>query len=97
MTEIILQTWSDLNMAGYEWRREVYATSNGTHWSIKARQIDENTGQAYRVRGVYRLKSARGVVAGLDRVFRNDHHGKPRRSGRGQTVIQVGSVLECSA
>ena len=72
MTEIILQTWSDLNMAGYEWRREVYATSNGTHWSIKARQIDENTGQAYRVRGVYRLKSARGVVAGLDRVFRND-------------------------
>ena len=26
-----------------------------------------------------------------------DQHGKPRRSGRGQTVDQVGSVLECSA
>jgi len=27
----------------------------------------------------------------------DDHHGKPRRSGRGQTFNQVGSVLECSA
>lgn len=72
MIEIILQTWSDSNMAGYEWRWEVYATSNGTHWSIKARQIDEITGKVYRVRGTYQLKSARGVVAGLYRVFGNE-------------------------
>jgi|GEM_PF-6373425 len=75
MTEVLLQTWFDSNMAGDEWRWEVYATSNGTHWSIKARQVDENTGQVYRVRGAYRLKSARGIVAGLDRVFHNDMLG----------------------
>lgn len=72
MTEIILQTWFDSNMAGDEWRWEVYATSNGTHWSIKARQIDENMGEVFRVRGAYRLKSAQGVVAGLERIFSND-------------------------
>lgn len=72
MIEIILQTWSDSNMAGDEWRWEVYATSNGPHWSIKARQIDEITGKIYRVRGAYRLKTAQGVVDGLDRIFSND-------------------------
>jgi hypothetical protein len=72
MTEIVLQEWSNSNMAGDEWRWEVNAVSKGEHWSIRARQVDEITGKVYRVAGTYRLKSARGIKAGIERVFEND-------------------------
>ena len=72
MTEIVLQEWSNSNMPGDEWRWEVYAVSKGNLWSIRARQIDEITGKVYRVAGTYRLKSARGIKAGIERVFEND-------------------------
>lgn len=72
MTEIVLQEWSNSNMAGDEWRWEVYAVSKGNIWSTRARQVDEITGKVYRVAGSYRLKSARGIKAGIERVFEND-------------------------
>lgn len=72
MTEIVLQDWSNSNMPGDEWRWEVYAVSKGGLWSIRARQIDEVTDKVYRVAGSYRLKSARGIKAGIERVFEHD-------------------------
>lgn len=72
MTEIVLQQWSNSNMAGDEWRWEVYAMSKGNLWSIRARQVDEITGKVYRVAGTYRLKSARGIRTAIERIFCND-------------------------
>ena len=73
MKGTILQSWSGFNMAGDEWRWEVFAVlSGGANWSIRARQIDEITGKVYRIRGSYRLKSARGVKSAIERIFRND-------------------------
>lgn len=71
--ETILQSWSGCNMAGDEWRWEVFAVlSSGENWSIRARQIDEITGKVYRIRGSYGLKSARGVKSAIERIFLND-------------------------
>lgn len=72
MTKIVLQQWSNSNMAGDEWRWEVYAVSNGNLWSIRARQVDEITGRVYRVAGTYRLKSAWGIRTAIERIFCND-------------------------
>jgi len=72
MREIMLQSWTNSNMAGDAWRWEVYAVFNGSLWSIRGRQVDEITEKVYRVAGAYRLKSARGIKAGIERVFRNE-------------------------
>lgn len=73
MKETILQSWFGYNMAGDEWRWEVFAVhSSGANWSIRARQIDEITGKVYRIRGSYGLKSARGVKSAIERLFRTD-------------------------
>ena len=72
MTKIVLQEWSNLNMSGDQWRWEVYAVLKSDLWSIRARQVDDITGKVYRVAGTYRLKSARGIKAGIERVFEND-------------------------
>ena len=72
MREIILQSWTNSNMAGDHWRWEVCAVFNAGRWSVRGRQIDEITGKVYRVAGAYRLKSARGIKAGIERVFRNE-------------------------
>ena len=72
MREIILQSWANSNMAGDAWRWEVYAVFNAGYWSVRGRQVDEITGKVYRVAGAYRLKSARGIKAGIERVFGNE-------------------------
>ena len=73
MKEAVLQSWSGCNMAGDEWRWEVFAVhSSGANWSIRARQIDEITGKVYRIRGSYGLKSARGVKSAIERIFHTD-------------------------
>jgi len=72
MREIILQSWTNSNMAGDVWRWEVCAVFNAGYWSIRGRQVDEITEKMYRVPGAYRLKSARGIKAGIERVFRNE-------------------------
>ena len=71
--EVLLQQWTRSNIAGDEWRWEVYATLEADEWSINARQIDEITGQVYRIEDRSRLKSARGIRARIERVFQNEH------------------------
>ncbi len=65
MHEIMLQSWTNSNMAGDQWRWEVCAVFNAGYWSVRDRQVDEITDKVIRVAGAYRLKSARGIKAGI--------------------------------
>lgn len=75
MQRINVMTWDDSNMAGYDWRWQIFVTKrkDGT-FSVGGRQICEGE-PAYRLSGIYRLKGGAQLKEGLESLFGDDMLG----------------------
>lgn len=73
MKSVILQCWSGANMAGDEWVWSIVANQRADQtWSIGARQVDQLTGKSYRLKGVYRLRTALQIKEAIERMFSHE-------------------------
>jgi hypothetical protein len=71
MRKVVVMSWDNSNMAGFEWTCEVFVTQrkDGT-FSVGAR-MSSNDGGA-RLRGRYRLKTGSQVKSAIDDLFNDD-------------------------